>query len=104
MITCPACKGNYHEWANVKEVIKVKYYVQFTHVRNNKIVDNLGSDGVFILDGRNKLETMKYDALLQMLRLNKVANIDGYRIIKAERFTDEGLLIYEFVRSGAREI
>jgi len=82
----------------------MKCYVQFTHVRNNKVVDNLGSDGVYILDGRNRLNTMKCDAIMQMHKLRKVANIDGYKIIKAERFTDEGSLIYEWIRSGAKEI
>ena len=82
----------------------MKYYVQFTHVRDNKMVDNLGSDGVFILDGRNTIEAMKCEALLHTDRLRKVANIDGYKIIKADRFTDEGTVIYEWIRSGAREI
>jgi len=83
----------------------MKCYVQFTSVRNNRVVDNLGSDGVFILDGRNTIETMKCDAMLQMNRLRKVASIDGYKIIKAERFTDNPRsIVYEWVRSGAREL
>jgi len=82
----------------------MKYYVQFTSVRNNRVVDNLGSDGVFILDGRNSLDTMKCDAMLRMDKLRRVAKIDGYRIIKAERFTDNGFIVYEWLRSGAREV
>ena len=82
----------------------MKYYVQFTHVRDNKMVDNLGSDGVFILDGRNTLRTMICDIMVRTDQLRKVANIDGYKIIKADRFTDEGTVIYEWIRSGAREI
>jgi len=82
----------------------MKYYVQFTHVENNKMVDNLGSDGVFILDGRNTLRTMICDVMVRTDQLRKVANIDGYRIIKADRFTDEGTVIYEWVRSGSRDM
>ena len=82
----------------------MKYYVQFTHVRKNEMKRNLGSDGVFILDGRNSLDTMKVDAMIRMNQLRNVACIDGYRIIKADRFTDEGTVIYEWVRSGARDI
>lgn len=82
----------------------MKFYVQFTHIRNNKVVDNLGSNGVFILDGRNSTEGMQCDAMLRMNQLRKVANIDGYKIIKANRFTDKGKLIYEWVRSGAGNI
>jgi len=82
----------------------MKYYVQFTHVRDNKMVDNLGSDGVFILDGRNTLRTMICDIMVRTDQLRKVANIDGYKIIKADRFTDEGTVIYEWIRSGAIEI
>jgi len=80
----------------------MKYYVQFTHIRNNEIVDNLGSNGVFILDGRNTIETMQCDALLRMNELRKVANIDGYKIVRARRFTDKGTIIYQWIRSGAR--
>ena len=80
----------------------MKYYIQFTHARNNKMIDNIGSDGVFILDGRNTLTTMKCDAMLRMNQLRKVAYIDGYKIIKADRFTDNGKIIYEWIRSGAR--
>ena len=82
----------------------MKYYVQFTHAENNKMVDNLGSYGVFILDGRNSLTTMKCDAMIRMNKLIGVSHIDGYKIIRADRFTDEGTIMYEWVRSGARNI
>jgi len=80
----------------------MEYYTQFTSVRENKIVDNMGSDGVFILDGRNNLQTMKCDSMVQAHRLRKVSNIDGYKIIRSRRFTDEPrAIIYEWTRSGA---
>jgi len=43
----------------------MKYYVQFYKVSDttsNSKTEVLGSDGVFILDGRNKLLTMIADA------------------------------------------
>lgn len=82
----------------------MKVYVQFTHVRENKVVDNMGSDGVFILDARNNLKTMIYDVMIQQHKLRKVADIDGYKIIKSDRFTDDpNAVIYDWTRSGAKE-
>ena len=83
----------------------MKYYTQFTHVENKKtVVDNLGSRGVYILDGRNTLTSMKCDSLVRMNRLKKVSKIDGYKIIKSDRFDNDGIIIYEWIRSGARDI
>ena len=81
----------------------MKYYVQFTHANDarTRMRDAVGSDGVFILDGRNNLETFKVDAQQQMHRLRKVASFDGYKIIKAESFLDKENLIYAWIRAGA---
>jgi len=48
----------------------MKFYVQF-YTRNLKdhIVELCGSDGVFILDGRNKLSTMIQDAKERIFKL-----------------------------------
>jgi hypothetical protein len=62
----------------------MKAYVQFLSVQNNEIVENIGSDGVFILDARNNLACMKYDARTRMSRLQHVATIDGYRIMQGK--------------------
>ena len=86
----------------------MKYYAQFTHINNTKWnqetceravcapyhQDKLGSDGVFILDGRNSLFTMIQDAKNQANRLTQVATIDGLRIMKA----------YEGRFSNARQV
>ena len=79
----------------------MKHYVQFT-VSHDKIevVDVCGSDGVFILDGRNNLRTMKCDALKRMHKLRNVCAIDGYKIMKGERF-DDSICLCEWLRSGS---
>jgi hypothetical protein len=79
----------------------MKYFVQFLHIRENELHENLGSDGVFILDGRNNLNTMKCDAQERMFKLRNVSKIDGYRIMEGERFTNAQMK-YQWVRSGAR--
>ena len=79
----------------------MKYFVQFLHIRNGELCENIGSDGVFILDGRNTLDTMKRDAQERLFRLKNVSRIDGYRIMKGERFTNAEQ-VYQWVRSGAR--
>ena len=78
------------------------YYLQFLVVNQNKYLsDLLGSDGVFILDGRNKLDTMKADAQLRMHRLRFVQpNIIGYKIIKGTRFDDNNPVLYTWILSG----
>ena len=78
----------------------MKYYVQYTQVRNNKVYEILGSDGVFILDGRNNLRTMICDAMIRMNKLRRVMSPDGYKIMKGERF-DKSKCVYEWLRSGS---
>ena len=77
----------------------MKYFVQFLHIRSGKLYENLGSDGVFILDGRNTLETMKRDAQERLFRLRNVRQIDGYRIMKGERFTNAEQ-VYQWVQTN----
>lgn len=81
----------------------MKYFIQFLHVRDNKLYENLGSDGVFILDGRNNLQTMKCDAQARIHTLRNIAKIDGYRIMQGNKFSNATQL-YEWVRSGARQL
>lgn len=57
----------------------MKAYVQFM----SKGRESLGSDGVFILDGRQKLETWKKDARKRKHQLRFVAPyIDGFKIME----------------------
>lgn len=72
------------------------HYLQFLVVNQNKLSDLLGSDGVFILDGRNNLETMKADAQLRIHKLRFVQpHIAGYKIIKGARFDDNNPILYK---------
>jgi len=79
----------------------MRWYVQFTVSHDEvEVVDVCGSDGIFILDGRNTLRTMKHDALERMYKLRNVCSIDGYKIMKGERF-DNSVCLYEWLRSGS---
>lgn len=62
---------------------------------NKKPIELCGSDGVFVLDGRNNIETMKDDAQQRMQKLNKFGKqITGYRILRANSFLDNGKVVY----------
>ena len=78
----------------------MKYHVQFLEVHNNKLCEAMGSDGVFILDGRNSLQTMTIDAIYRFHRLNKnIHSYRGWRIKKGSRFSNS-VTIKEWVLSG----
>ena len=67
----------------------MKYHVQFlttSVVNKNIVVEALGSDAVFILDGRNNLTTMIEDAKLRMKQLASVQNYVGFVIKQGARF------------------
>ena len=79
----------------------MKYYAQFK-VLNNKVCDKeqgellevipylcdkLGSDGVYVLDGRNNLDTMIFDCYDRINWLKSIYRVDGFDICKGERFT-----------------
>lgn len=65
----------------------MKYYAQFlTCNLNNEIVEALGTDGVFVLDGRKSLENMSADAQNQAYFLRSVQKFVGYQIVRGSRF------------------
>jgi hypothetical protein len=79
----------------------MKAYVQYlTKDTNGDVADALGSDGVFILDGRNKLRTWRIDA---DKRLHKLRNVQpgyiGYKIMKGD--LRDSVEVYRRIRSGA---
>lgn len=82
----------------------MKVYVQFlTTDLKGRLTEAIGSDGVYILDGRNKLRTQKNDAMVRMHRLRSVhPEYIGYRIYKGERFANDNFLVAEWIRSGAK--
>ena len=64
----------------------MKYHVQFMDTSEQEA---LGSDGVFILDGRNNLFTMEQDADERMASMNKhIHNYVGWRIKRGSRFSN----------------
>jgi DNA repair exonuclease SbcCD ATPase subunit len=60
-----------------------------------KPIDKLGSDGVYILDGRNSLNTMINDSIKRLNKINRNNHIVSFKIVKAERFSDNGRVIYQ---------
>lgn len=77
----------------------MKYYLQFLHVIDEELHEILGTDGVFILDGRNNQRTMICDAQIRMHQLRNVQKIDGYKIMKGDSFTNS-VCVREWVRAG----
>jgi len=73
----------------------MKYYVQFKTINNKGILwDATGSDGVFILDGRNSLENMIIDANERMKQLSKVRTFKGFDIIRGDKIRDGNTVMY----------
>lgn len=64
----------------------MKYYVQFLLVdQHGFIADAIGSDGRFILDGRNNLDTMITDALTRYNQIKVVKPFYvGFQIQKGD--------------------
>ena len=80
----------------------MKVYTQFLEVYDNKLQECGGSDGVFILDGRNNLSTQVADSMERMHQMRFVrSNIVGFRIYKGARFDNNNPILREWVRSGA---
>ena len=77
----------------------MKYYVQFSHVVDDELQELCGSDGVFLLDGRNNISTMRCDAQARIAQLQNVQDIEAYKIMKGERF-DDATCLYEWTRIG----
>ena len=60
------------------------------------LVDCMGSDGVFIIDGRNKLSTMINDCLERIERLKNVKQgIASFRIIKCDAIGRNEVTVYQ---------
>jgi len=68
----------------------MKYYTQY-YEKNIKSVDDeaLSRDGIFILDGRNNLQTMIKDSI----KLKAVRNFTKFSICKGDRFSNS-IIIY----------
>ena len=79
----------------------MKVYVQFlTLDTQGEVCDLLGTDGVFVLDGRFKLRTWIFDALAQIERLKNVQpDIVGYKIVMADSFRNDGNCIHKWTNN-----
>ena len=69
----------------------MKYHTQFLvkYTPEGEIQELLGSDGVYILDGRNHIGTMIKDSLERIEKLKNVQKkIVGFKIMKGPRFGD----------------
>lgn len=60
-----------------------------------KPVNMLGSDGVYVLDGRLSLASMFGLCKDRMEKLGK--SIIGFEIIKSDRFTNDGKVMYTYI-------
>jgi len=66
----------------------MKYHVQFLDRQTNgKIYEACGSDGVYILDGRNNLNTMILDAKARAYMLRNIHKFVGFKIKHGDRFS-----------------
>jgi hypothetical protein len=64
-------------------------HAQFLTVNmSGKIWEATGSEGVFILDGRNTYGTQAHDARERMKKLSKAQNFVGFVIKKGNRFSN----------------
>ena len=74
----------------------MKYYAQFyRRVSDTAKTEMLGSDSVFILDGRNRLPTMIKDAEKRMFQMRNIhRSIIGFTIKKGNRF-ESSLILYD---------
>ena len=67
----------------------MRFHVQFLEKNHrNEVVEALGSDGVFILDGRSNTPTMVNDAMQRLCKMRKHLHSSycGWRIKKGDRF------------------
>lgn len=78
----------------------MKFHVQFLILNTKgKLDEACGSEGVYILDGRNSLRTMKVDAIMRFHKMNKIHNYVGWRIKQGSRF-DNSVIINQWILSG----
>lgn len=72
----------------------MRYYVQFMDLSvpgpwNNhtpELIDACGDTAIYILDGRNSMETMHHDALVKASCMEHYRKYAAYRIVKADGF------------------
>jgi hypothetical protein len=67
---------------------------------NIKPIPMCGSDGVYILDGRNNFDNMIFDAEMRMEKMRTIHTyIIGYKIIKAQSLLDTGTILFSNINT-----
>jgi hypothetical protein len=78
-----------------KQEIEMVYTQFFTTNLKGDIDTALGSDGVFILDGRNNLTNMIIDSNDRYKKMKRIHDdYIGYKIMKGNRFDDNNQILY----------
>lgn len=73
----------------------MKVYIQFlTTGTKGNIIEKLGSDGVFMLDGRQKLSTWVKDGHDRAYMLRHVSHLVGFKVMVGSRF-DNSYTVHE---------
>ena len=84
----------------------MKYYVHFLTENpfTQEIETGLGSDAIYILDGRTRLDTMINDAYERQYKLRKVKPFFcGFRVYRGTRFDDNNTCLYEKITGSWEE-
>ena len=71
----------------------MKAFIQF-YTKNlaGETMEALGTDGVFILDGRNNLDTMIFDGQEQAYSLHRIHKYEGFKVIRGSSFYSENAM------------
>ena len=72
--------------------IDMKTWAQFYQHVGDRVAPCLGSDAVFILDGRNSIKTMKEDCEERIRQLKNCHKYVAYRIYRGEHFYEDNPL------------
>ena len=81
----------------------MKMYTEFLVKNLSNEIDSLcGSDGVFILDARNRITTQMRDSQKRMdiLKESVHPGIIGFQIVCGERFSNDNTIVYREVSCG----
>lgn len=59
-----------------------------------KPIDMLGSDSVYILDGRKNIDSLIIDSRYRLDKINRCNSIIGFDIISSDSFSNIGKVVY----------
>ena len=67
----------------------VQYYIK---ICTGELIEALGTDGVYILDGRNNIDTMRRDAEEYAYTLHNIHKYHGYMIMRGNDFYSDNAI------------